>query len=69
MLVLKLISDFVYDNVNSTIGLMVVSYLDNVKYYMQWLMIYFIVATPDFKIIELKTTVIALLGRNLSTGS
>ena len=57
MLLLKLASDFVNDNVNSTVGLMV-SYLDSVKYYMYWLMINFIVATPDFKIIELKTTLI-----------
>ena len=55
MLLLKHGSDFVYDNVNSTVGLMV-SYLDSVKYYMQWLMIHFIVKTPDFKIIELLRT-------------
>jgi hypothetical protein len=56
MLLLKHGSDFVYDsNVNSTVGLMV-SYLDSVKYYMQWLIIHFIVKTPDFKIIELLRT-------------
>ena len=57
MLLLKLAFDFVYDNVNITVGLMV-SYLDSVTYYMQWLIINFIVATPDFKITELKTTLI-----------
>ena len=43
MLLLKLGSDFVYDNVNSTVGFMV-SYLDSVKYYMELIMIHFIVA-------------------------
>ena len=57
IMVLKLGSDFVFDNLNSTVGLMVL-YLHSVKNYMQWLMIHFIVATPNFKIIELKTTVI-----------
>ena len=33
MLLLKLGSDFVYDNVNYTVGLMV-TYLDSIKYYM-----------------------------------
>ena len=44
MLLLKLGCDFVYDSVNSTVGLML-SYLDSEKYYMQWLMIQFIVAS------------------------
>ena len=41
MLLLKLGSDFVYDNVNSTVGLMVSSYLDSVKNY-------FLVADDSF---------------------
>ena len=42
MLLLKLGSDFVYDNVNSTVGLMVSSYLDSVS------KILFVVADDSF---------------------
>ena len=63
MLLFKVGSDFVYDNVNSTVGLTVSYLLDSVKYYMQWPMIHFIAATPDFKIIELKVAAFEPLAR------